>query len=186
MRIKISNSNSFSLGFTLIELVIVFSVIAILSVVSVASFVSYGRVQAISNDANNIVNVINLAKSNAVSQVKPTSCLNADNSLVLQGYGITIITGSKYTIDVYCSGTPPSHIVYTYPLSKNVTFKNTTDVSTVFFPVISGAIILKDINGLEVSRPRQIVLADIYGNTKIICVNSDSSVKIILPSTNCE
>jgi len=59
-----------SKGFTLIELIVAFSIISIISVVGFASFVTYSRTQAIDNEANQLVSTLNLAKAKAQSQVK--------------------------------------------------------------------------------------------------------------------
>lgn len=148
-------------GFTLIELIIVFSVLAILSAISVASFVTYSRVQAINNDTKNIINIINLAKSNANSQVKPAAC---SSNRVLQGYNVTFITSTfitsgiinrnKYTLNVVCSGGSPISSIQTYPLGKDITFDTITtnaSIKIISFPVITGGIKMTNFSNSPIS-----------------------------------
>jgi len=149
-----------SLGFTLIELIIVFSVIAILALFGIASFVNYSKVQAITNDANNIVALINTAKSNAVSQVKPSSCSGAK---VLQGYIVELNktvggkTNKGFSINVLCS-TPSVTPLASYALSSNVQFdtSSTDTLKSISFNVISGGITLIDKNDSELKSSSQI------------------------------
>lgn len=61
-------------GFTLIELIVAFSIVAILSVVGIASFVSYSRAQAVDAEAEQVIAALNLAKAKAQAQVKPEGC----------------------------------------------------------------------------------------------------------------
>ena len=136
-----------SSGFTLIELVIVFSVLAILSVISVASFVSYSRSQAINNDAKSIITIINQAKSNASSQVKPSVC----SGKVLNGYSVSFILSNPknvYKLNVVCSNT--ESVLSTYRLSSAITFDTTavtgTTMDKVFFNILNGGIKLTNSN----------------------------------------
>ena len=56
-------------GFTLLELIVVFSIIAILSTIGVASYTSYARQQLLQGAVNDLSAVLNTAKSKASSQV---------------------------------------------------------------------------------------------------------------------
>lgn len=137
-------------GFTLIELIIVFSVIAVISLFGIASFINYSKAQAITNDAYNIVNLINTAKANSVSQVKPSSC---NVGKVLQGYivelnkTVSAKTNKGYSINVLCSVAPASPLA-TYSLSSNVTFDTTAvdALKSIEFRVLSGGVKLIDKN----------------------------------------
>ncbi len=156
-------------GFTLIELVIVFSVLAILSVISVASFVSYSRAQAINNDAKTIINTINQAKSNASSQVKPSVC----SGKVLNGYSVTLVlTGAKniYKLNVTCSNT--ENTVNTYNLSSAITFDTTavtgTTMDKIFFNILNGA--TKITNSSNTITNGQIKIKG-YNNTQCRVIN---------------
>ena len=62
-------------GFTLLELIVVFSIIAILSTIGLASFVNYSKAQILQGSANDIISTLNTAKSKAASQIKPNTCL---------------------------------------------------------------------------------------------------------------
>ncbi len=64
-------------GFTLLELLVVFSVIGLLTGIGFASFISYSKKQAFDQAAVDIKNGIDQARANATSRVKPTSCTGA-------------------------------------------------------------------------------------------------------------
>lgn len=61
-------------GFTIIEILVVFSIIAILGGMSLASFAAYTKRQLITQTASEIKLSIERAKYNTISQVKPVSC----------------------------------------------------------------------------------------------------------------
>ena len=78
-------------GFTLLELVVVFSIIVTISTIGLVSFVSYSRSQALSTATSDFVTFLYSAKSRAQSQVKPKDNLcDADQSNLLpfEGYGV--------------------------------------------------------------------------------------------------
>lgn len=61
-------------GFTLLELLVVFSVIGVLIGVGSVSFLSYNNKQSIETAATELKTGIENAKFNAVSRVKPSGC----------------------------------------------------------------------------------------------------------------
>ena len=97
-----------SAGFTLIELIVAFTIISILSVISFAAYVSFSRNQAVGNEANQLVSVLNLAKSKVQSQVKPSSCTTSLDPLVnrtLTEYGVVIEqANNQYKLVAVCGG----------------------------------------------------------------------------------
>lgn len=128
-------------GFTLIELIVVFSVMAVLSTVGIASFSSYSRAQVLQQATNDLVNTLNTAKVRAGSQTKPSQCLSAS---VLQGYSVTInIAARTYSLNVVCSGT--SIVLSTSVLPVNVAFNQSTGTpptttTSVTYPVLTGGV----------------------------------------------
>ncbi len=144
MKIKFNNSTIQQFnnrGFTLIELIVVFSVMAVLSVVGIASFASYSRAQVLQQATNDFVNVLNTAKTRAASQIKPVQCLSTS---VLQGYRVTLnITSRTYSINVICSGTVSSLSTTTLPV--NVSFNQATanpptTTTSITYPVLTGGV----------------------------------------------
>ena len=95
-------------GFTLLELIVVFSVIAIISTVGVVSFSNYNKSQELSQAVSDIVTLLNSAKSNSRSQIKAGECdrRGAQNQPIytLEGYRIAIDSGepSTVTLETIC------------------------------------------------------------------------------------
>lgn len=147
-------------GFTLIELIVVFSVLAVLSTVGIASFASYSRAQVLQQATNDLVNTLNTAKVRAASQTKPSQCLSES---VLQGYSVTInIAARTYSLNVICSGITTSLSTTTLPV--NVSFNSATGVppttaTNIIYPVLTGG----------VSGAGNIVLSS-YNQTKTITI----------------
>ena len=130
-------------GFTIIELIVVFSVIAILSTIGVASFVDYSRAQALQQATNDFVNVLNIAKSRAYSQNKSFNqngvtytCLGT-----LGGYFVKILLASnQYQLGILCSGSDILGPPITFP--QNVVYTGSGGLvnSRVFFNVLTGGV----------------------------------------------
>lgn len=71
-------------GFTLIELMIVFSVMVILSAIGFASFVTYSHSASVDTNMKEIKTTIFTARSRALSQIRDSSCFA--NGFTGQGY----------------------------------------------------------------------------------------------------
>lgn len=131
MKIKLNKK-----GFTLIELIVVFSVIAILSTIGIAAFVNYGKVQNLSGAVSNFSSTLNDAKSRALSQVKPQECTGQ----ALSGYQVDILSSTVYTLSVICQG---QHTLKTVTLPSNILFNlnvGQTTTTSIFFPIISSGV----------------------------------------------
>ncbi|MCL5434896.1 MAG: prepilin-type N-terminal cleavage/methylation domain-containing protein [Patescibacteria group bacterium] len=151
-------------GFTLLELVIVFSVISILSTVGIASFVGYSRAQSLQSAASSLESTLNLGKSHANSQVKPSLC----STETLSGYQVDILSDTTYSLSVVCLG---AHTILTTTLPDNGNIKfnlgaGQTTTTSVFFPVITSG----------VKGAGAIVLTG-YGQTKTVTVDRVGNVK---------
>ncbi len=84
-KLEIGNSHAkHERGFTLIELIIVFSVMVILSLVGIASFVSYSRSQQVDTAMKEFKTTLFTARSRALSQLRDTTCFA--NGFTGQGY----------------------------------------------------------------------------------------------------
>ncbi len=151
-------------GFTLLELIIVFSVISILSTVGIASFVGYSRAQSLQSAASSFELTLNLAKSHANSQVKPSQC----STETLIGYQVDILSDTTYSLSVVCLGVYTLQTI-TLPDKGNVKFSldlTQTTTTSVFFPIITSG----------VKGAGTIVLVG-YGQTKTITIDRVGNVK---------
>lgn len=157
-------------GFTMIELIVVFSIMATLSTVGIASFVSYSRTQVLQQTTNDLVNVLNTAKTRAASQIKPSSSCSATN--ILQGYSVSInIAARTYSLNIICSGTTTA--LSTIILPTNVSFNSASDIppttaaTNIIFPILTGG----------TSGSGNIVLSS-FNQTKTVVVSSVGGVSV--------
>lgn len=120
-------------GFTLIELIVVFSTIAFLSIMGIVSYVSYSQSQSVESEVQKLITTIHLAKSRAASQVKPPVCVGQ-----LDGYSVKIENANQYSLNVVCEGN--SYPLKTIALPNNIKFTDDSLSKTVFFSVITGAV----------------------------------------------
>lgn len=117
-------------------MIVVFSVMSVLSTIAIASFVSYNKVQVLQTATSDLSSTLALAKSQALSQIKPTQCSN----LILNGYQVVLnVANNSYHLDAVCSSVPCNSaiVMQTSTLPKNVSFDGVKTTSTCFFfPVI--------------------------------------------------
>lgn len=147
------------LGFTILELIVVFAIIAILSTVGIAAFVSYGRTQTLQTSVSEVSVLLNLAKSRSLSQIKPSVC----SSQILNGYQVVISLPDKYEMDVVCSGF--AYKIQGKTLPTNITFNSQ---GTYFFPIL--------VSGVRIQGPATIVLTG-YGQQKSITLTSIGGIQ---------
>ena len=125
---KSSIINHKSSGFTILELLVVFSLIAVISGVGFLSFVSYSRKQILVQAKSDVKQAVDLARFNALSSVKPAAC-GADS---LTSYTLKFCThnnclgiagttdGQSYIVRASCGAQNP--LVLSKKLPQNVTF----------------------------------------------------------------
>lgn len=144
-------------GFTLIEMIVVFSVISILSTIAIAAFVNYNKSQVLQIGASDISSVLSLAKSRSLSQSKPDSCNNPMQTL--NGYEVDLtFSDNSYALYAVCAGN--HYQIQKYFLPKNVSF-GLSSQQTFFFPVI--------VSGVVGSGT---IYLTAYGNQKTVVINS--------------
>ncbi len=128
---QMSNSK----GFSLIELLVVFTIVTIISGIGFASFVSYSQRQIVVQAASNMKQAIDLAKFNAQSSVKPAGCDDSDD-LTFYQFGVNVET---YDTTASCGGNNP--VMQTGTLPGNVTFDGAeTDCDDITFYVLTGVV----------------------------------------------
>ena len=137
-------------GFTILELLVAFSLIAVVTGVGFVSFVSYSRKQILVQAASDLKQAVDLARFNALSNVKPAACGSTDQLL---SYTVNFcinnnpscdpgLNGIGYQIHASCGAQKP--LVLSKKLPQNVTFTvaGATLCQNVVFnsvnPVVSG------------------------------------------------
>ncbi len=151
-------------GFTLIEILVVFTVTSILASVGFASFVSYSRNQQVTQAANDMKLLINQARFNAISTVKVNRD-SQDNTIscgneTLLGYSVTAVNGNQLRLSQECANMS-SQTIKTITAPQNITYISNTCL-TIRFSSLSA----NTTGGSCVLRLRG------YGITKVITVDA--------------
>ncbi len=158
-------------GFTIIELVIVFSVIAILSSVGIAASINYSRAQTLQTASLDLINTLNQAKSYAQSQYKPDDCNTQD----LKYYRFDLVDSGEdpyYVLSVFCGAN--SYELLNNKLPKDVDIDSANTTSNYFeFPILKGGIEADP----DSPSPWQIRLISVDGRYKIISVYSSGIIQ---------
>lgn len=126
-------------GFTLIELLLIISVVGILSALGTNTYTDYANTKRITTASDEVSNLLAVAKSRAISQIKPAACGTAE----LDGYRVVACPGgasdkSSYQLEAYCGGNG-LRVGDPYKLPANTTF-NCAGAQTVLFRTISGSV----------------------------------------------
>ncbi len=168
---KIGNLK-FRQGFTLVELLVVFSVLVILSSVSIASFSSFNRTQSIQSAALDLSTMLQTAKARAASQYKPPSC----GSSSLSSYVVRVckLTGSTCSsngdYELYVSCGAGSSVIAQGKLPKNVFIDDeTTTAKSISFTLLDGS----------VKGAGDIYITDTAGNIKNVNITPAGKIKIV-------
>ncbi len=151
-------------GFTLIELVVVFTIMAILSTLAIASFVSYGRSQSLEKNAQDVYTTLITARSKAQTQVKPSGCTDSDT---LAGYRVDFTDIRDYSLRALCG--EKAVLISANHLSSDTRFAN---VTTFTFQVLTGT----------TQNDGVIVVQNTTGGKKMINICPDGRVIIDTPS----
>lgn len=125
-----------SRGFTLIELMVVFSIITIVSGIGFVSFKSYSDRQIIASNAQDIKLAVETAKFNAVSAVKKSGCTSDDS---LKGYNFNLYPDTNtYSVSILCGIN--EYVVKTKKVSSQIVIAPSSTCSTVLFEPLTGYI----------------------------------------------
>lgn len=127
-------------GFTLIEILLVVSIIAILSVSTGIAFSSINAKQQLNNSAQDVLVMLHSAKAKAQSQITLTACNSLQQYQVMRcGAGPLCKTvgasSSTYELQAVCNN--GSYLIDAKSLLGSVTFANTSD-TTISFSVLTG------------------------------------------------
>jgi prepilin-type N-terminal cleavage/methylation domain-containing protein len=115
-------------GYTLIELLIVITIIGILFSAGYLSFLDYSRQQALLSVVRGIQVDMHLAEDYAISGNKPTAC-----NTLLNGYNFNVTSSSSYEVDANCTPnsnfqvktvTLPAGITISAPVPNPILFKS--------------------------------------------------------------
>jgi prepilin-type N-terminal cleavage/methylation domain-containing protein len=155
-------------GFTLIELVVAFSIMAILGTIGIASFVSYSRSQALQQATNELVTTVNTARAKAVAQVN-----DACSGGVLNGYDVVLTKGTNpypdsYALNAICGGVDIQQKTTNFPAGVSLGGSNTIKIS---FAVMTGGVN---------SPPGNIIINGASGS-KTLTIDSGGNILVPAP-----
>lgn len=118
-------------GFTIIELLVVVSIMLMFLGLTLAQFNSYNDTLKIKNQAQKLVDVIELAKKKAVSSdLYDNTCTN------FSGYQLNLLSSSSYSLN-FCCNSDCSTKLQTYSLNTDITNQNISILpssGTISFP----------------------------------------------------
>jgi len=176
-------------GFTLLELLVVFSVVSVLAGSGFASFVSYSKKQVLDQAAADIKTGIDTAKFNAISRVKPTVFPCSPSTplnkyrIKICGSGVSCSSASNlYEIDAACSvnGTPTWTDVLT---SKKRNSTLTSTIASAECGVSSGIVMqFSVLKGID--APCRVVVTD-GTSSRTVCIDGGGNTSVKDGSVSC-
>lgn len=138
-------------GFTLIEILVVFSLTVILSGIGFAAFSSYNKSQQLNQTANNAKLMISQARSNSLSVVKKTQDPNGNSidcgTQKLNGYYVQVVDVNSPLPDelrlfIDCDTVPPAPtLVKNIVLPDGLHFLSQTTCSIIRFESLTSSLL---------------------------------------------
>jgi type II secretory pathway pseudopilin PulG len=151
---------SSQMGYSLIELLVIISIMGVISTVSIASFVTFTNTQSLDGAASDVANYYTLARQRSLSQIKPSQCTAAES---LNGYKVVINTvASTYQFSGMCGASV--YIIGQKKLPPNITFANTSPPNVIF-----------NVPNANVDTQKTITING-FGKTKKIIIDSSGSI----------
>lgn len=159
-----------SQGFTILELLVVFSVIGVLAGVGFAAFTNYSRSQVLDQAVQDLKSAVDNSRFNAVSSVKPSMCTSANKTL--NSYQIVFTPANNtYVVNAICEST-------TVLISTKVLPSSITMVSTGNPPITTCSILsYNTLSGYE-SGTGCVVVLSAYGRTKSVVIDGGGNASI--------
>jgi prepilin-type N-terminal cleavage/methylation domain-containing protein len=124
-------------GFTLLELMVVFTITAVVAGMSFFSFTTYARQQALSQTVDNIKLVYDQARNNSLAGLKPNSWCTSNS---LQAYQVEL-SSALISLSMICSGGESHKVDHKFGANVIITnsdVNNWADCSPVSFQALSG------------------------------------------------
>ncbi len=167
-----SKSSRSQSGFTLIELMVVISIIAIMFGIDLSSYNTFNRNQILQQAAENLRSDLRLAQNKALAGQKPVNQPTFCNGGTLIGYGFTI-NAFSYSFAAYCSDGTVSAPVKSVDLAqKNVGLVYTAP--KLIFLVLGRGVDLG-------SSERQTITLNSAGQSRYIDVSPQGVIKLYSP-----
>lgn len=135
------NHVSFSMGFTLIELMIAISIGSLVLTLGTARYMDFNKTQTIKEVGLTVKNNLRQIQTKATTGVKPASAA-CTSSVSLDGYQITI-SNTSITSTAVCNGSTSGNPVTTYNLPAGLFFDSSG--STIFNVLGKGVSVAKQI-----------------------------------------
>jgi len=158
-------------GYTLIEILVVLTVIGILFGVGYASYRNFSRRQNLVGLAKQIEGDLRLAQQMAMSGEKPAEC----DGYPLQGvrFGITTSSPFNYKIRTVCGPNPNDlPVIKEYYFPDGISFDFTNfQTNPVIFKVLGEG------TNIPSGATDQLIIKDQFGNTATITIDSGGSIR---------
>lgn len=154
-------------GFSLIELLVVLSILAILTTIGLVSFLNYNRAQALTTASRDLRNNLRFAQSKAIVGEKPAGCTT------LSGYSLGFIANNEYAIYAICNSSLDFKTVAKFKMPRGI---RQTAGSLVTFKIISGATSIM-MGGVLFESDITITLTSDYGGTENITVTQNGVIQ---------
>lgn len=159
------NKFQISKGFTLIELLIIFAISTIIIGIGVNAFNTYNNSQVFNTAVSDVSNALSIARSKAISQVKPNT--GACSTDVLGGYKVTFASADRdYSVYAVCGNPPVDQQVDTKKLPGQLTFQSGS-VASILFDVSTGIVTSPGAVTITSSGKTRTITIDKIGNVSL-------------------
>lgn len=158
-------------GYSLIEVLVVMTIIGVLFSLGYASYRNFSRRQTLMGLAKQVEGDLRLAQQMALSGEKPSAC--DGKTLESVRFGVTTSSPYNYKIRTVCGVGPDFPIIKSYDFSTGISFDFTNfGTNPITFKTVANG------TNIPTGFTDSLVIKDAFGNYATIIIDSGGSISL--------
>ena len=136
---KILLQNFSNFGFTIVELLVVVTMVGLVAGVGIFSLVNYGNAQSLEQATGSIKSIFDAAKFNALSSVKIVTTHDGESIACenVRSYYVDVVMSSQDRVDLYMDCEDDEYLINSYSLPENLNLGQTTSCGEIFYESVT-------------------------------------------------
>jgi len=136
---KILYGKSSNLGFTIVELLVVITMVGLVAGVGIFSLVNYGNAQSLEQATGSIKSLFDEAKFNSLSSVKIVTSFEGEGITCdnVSSYYVKVVMASQDIVNLYMDCGNEAYLIDSYILPDNLNLGQSTTCGEIFYESVT-------------------------------------------------